>query len=179
MAAAGDVNGDGFGDLLIGSPTARSGFGGFGLVRPTGPGAAFAYYGTLPASLASLLGLTTVEVLDSGECVLGADPCILDSYAWSGDESSTLLANTENDLAAGVGLSPRQLERLFRQHLDSTPKRYYLELRLRRARQLLLNSALPVLDVAFACGFVSGSHFSKCYREHFATMPHEERSVAA
>ncbi len=83
------------------------------------------------------------------------------------------------DLAAGVGLSPRQLERLFRQHLDSTPKRYYLEIRLRRARQLLLNSALPVLAVAFACGFVSGSHFSKCYREHFATMPHEERSVAA
>ena len=83
------------------------------------------------------------------------------------------------ELAASVGLSTRQLERLFRKHLDSTPKHYYLELRLRRARQLLLQTSMSVLGVALACGFVSASHFSKCYREHFGRTPRDERREAA
>ncbi len=64
------------------------------------------------------------------------------------------------DLADSVDLSTRQLERLFRKNLASTPKHYYVELRLRRARQLLLQTSMSVLDVALACGFVSASHFS-------------------
>jgi len=82
-------------------------------------------------------------------------------------------------LAASVGLSTRQLERLFRKHLKSTPKHYYLELRLRRSRQLLLQTSMSVLGVALACGFVSASHFSKCYREFFGRTPREERRAAA
>src|SRR3546814_413756 len=69
------------------------------------------------------------------------------------------------DLADSVDLSSRQLERLFRKYLRRTPTRYYLELRLNRARLLLLQTDMSVLDVALACGFVSASHFSKCYRE--------------
>lgn len=83
------------------------------------------------------------------------------------------------DLAASVGLSPRQLERLFRKHLDATPKHYYLELRLHRARQLLMQTGMSVLDVALACGFVSASHFSKCYREFFGNTPREDHRAAA
>ncbi len=83
------------------------------------------------------------------------------------------------DLAASVGLSTRQLERLFHAHLGTTPKRHYLEIRLRRARQLLFHSGLSMLDVALACGFVSGSHFAKCYREHFGATPRQERGLAA
>ncbi len=79
-------------------------------------------------------------------------------------------------LAAHTGVSTRQLERLFRKYLQRTPTRYYLELRLDRARGLLTQTAMSVLDVALACGFVSASHFSKCYRESFGKTPREERA---
>ena len=79
------------------------------------------------------------------------------------------------DLAETVGLSPRQLERLFRKLLNESPTRYYLGLRLDRARYLLLQTSLSILNVALACGFVSASHFSKCYREHFGWAPSDER----
>jgi len=79
------------------------------------------------------------------------------------------------ELARRAGLSTRQLERLFRRYLGRTPTRYYLELRLIRARALLTQTAMSILNVALACGFVSASHFSKCYREFFNKMPREER----
>jgi transcriptional regulator GlxA family with amidase domain len=81
------------------------------------------------------------------------------------------------ELAHRADLSSRQLERLFRKYLGRTPTRYYLELRLDRARLLLTQTSLSVLDVALACGFVSASHFSKCYREHYKKTPREERLV--
>ena len=81
----------------------------------------------------------------------------------------------EPPLQVGPGSPPRQLERLFRKYLQRTPPRYYLELRLSRARSLLGQTAMSVLGVALACGFVSASHFSKCYREFFHKTPREER----
>ncbi len=80
-----------------------------------------------------------------------------------------------SQLAADVGMSTRQLERLFRRYLDRSPKRYYLELRLQKARHLLLQTNMSVINVALACGFASPSHFSKCYRSHFNTTPYRER----
>ena len=82
-------------------------------------------------------------------------------------------------LAENVGMSTRQLERLFRRYLDRSPKRYYLELRLEKARRLLLQTDMSVINVALACGFTSPSHFSKCYRAHFNRTPYRERGVAA
>ncbi len=79
------------------------------------------------------------------------------------------------ELARTVSLSPRQLERLFRKNLNRSPTHYYLGLRLDRARFLLLQTSLSILNVALACGFVSASHFSKCYREHFGWPPSDER----
>jgi len=79
------------------------------------------------------------------------------------------------EIARYVGLSRRQIERLFHQHMGRSPARYYLEIRLDRARHLLAQSALPVVDVAIACGFVSASHFSKCYREMYGKSPLQER----
>ena len=79
------------------------------------------------------------------------------------------------ELAARVGLSPRQMERLFRVHLDCTPSRYYLDARLKRARILLSQTSLSVLEVAIACGFASASHFAKCYRQLFGRPPRQER----
>ena len=86
---------------------------------------------------------------------------------------------SRDDLARSVGLSTRQLERLFGDKLGGTPRRYYLVLRLRHARQLLLQTDLSVLGAALACGFVSASHFSKCYREYFGKTPRDERREAA
>ncbi len=82
------------------------------------------------------------------------------------------------ELAERAGLSTRQLERLFRKYLNRTPARYYLELRLSRARLLLTQTNMSVIDVALACGFVSASHFSKCYRDYFGRTPRRERGLA-
>ena len=84
---------------------------------------------------------------------------------------------TQTDLADRAGLSTRQLERLFRKYLGATPTRYYLTLRLQRARQLLVQTSMSILSVALACGFVSASHFSKCYRECFGRTPRAERAI--
>ena len=80
-------------------------------------------------------------------------------------------------LAKSAGLSTRQLERLFRKYLNRSPARYYLELRLNKARLLLLQTDMSVIDVALACGFVSASHFSKCYRDFFGRTPRKERGL--
>ena len=81
------------------------------------------------------------------------------------------------DLAEEVGMSTRQLERLFRRYLNRSPKRYYMELRLARARNLLMQTDLSVINVALACGFASPSHFSKCYRAQYGTTPYRERGA--
>ncbi len=81
------------------------------------------------------------------------------------------------DLAEDVGMSTRQLERLFARYLSRSPKRYYMELRLQKARNLLLQTDMSVINVALACGFASPSHFSKCYRAHYKTTPYRERGT--
>jgi transcriptional regulator GlxA family with amidase domain len=78
-------------------------------------------------------------------------------------------------LAKDVAMSTRQLERLFRRYLNRSPKRYYMELRLSKARNLLMQTDMSVINVALACGFASPSHFSKCYRAQYNTTPYRER----
>jgi transcriptional regulator GlxA family with amidase domain len=80
-----------------------------------------------------------------------------------------------DELAGYVGISRRQLERLFRTYLDCTPSRYYLELRLRNARMLLLQTENSIVEISLMCGFISTPHFSKCYREMFGLPPRDER----
>jgi len=82
---------------------------------------------------------------------------------------------SQTALAQKANLSTRQLERLFRKYLSTTPTRYYLNLRLARARQLLRQTSMSILSIALACGFVSASHFSKCYREVYGRTPRAER----
>lgn len=96
----------------------------------------------------------------------------------------TMEQNTEepispSELAKGAHMSTRQLERLFRRYLNRSPKRYYMELRLEKARNLLLQTDMTVINVALACGFTSPSHFSKCYRNHFQRTPYRERGTLA
>ncbi|WP_242521532.1 GlxA family transcriptional regulator [Motiliproteus sp. SC1-56] len=96
-------------------------------------------------------------------------------------EAVTLMeANIEeplstDDLARHAGVSRRHLERLFKKHLQTVPSRFYLQLRMERARQLLQQSDRPILQVGLACGFSSASHFSTAYRTHFGITPRAER----
>lgn len=84
-----------------------------------------------------------------------------------------------HEIARLVGVSRRQLERLFKQHLDDMPSRHYAELRLARARRLLQHSGQSILQIALACGFASGSHFSNAYRARFGHTPRDERRQRA
>jgi transcriptional regulator GlxA family with amidase domain len=78
-------------------------------------------------------------------------------------------------LAKAVGISARHLQRLFLSQLGTTLERHLFAIRLDHARQLLRQSTLPVLDVAFASGFVSASHFSRVYKVQFGISPRQER----
>jgi len=82
-----------------------------------------------------------------------------------------------DEIASATGLSRRQIERLFKRHLNCVPKRYYLQMRLRRARELLLQTSMPIIDITTACGFQSPPHFSRCYRAQFGCPPSAERQT--
>jgi len=82
-----------------------------------------------------------------------------------------------DEIAAATELSRRQIERLFKRHLNCVPNRYYLQLRLRRARELLLQTSMPIIDITTACGFQSPPHFSRCYRARFGCPPSAERLI--
>jgi len=85
---------------------------------------------------------------------------------------------SQSELAEYVDLSRRQLQRLFQKNVLCTPSRYYLQLRLQRARELLLQSDLSLVEIAVQTGFVSSSHFSKCYKELYGYSPSNERRAA-
>jgi len=82
---------------------------------------------------------------------------------------------SRDELARYLNLSTRGIERLFQKHLNTSPARFYLELRLIRARQLLTQSNDSVADIGIACGFVSAAHFSRCFSERFACTPRDLR----
>ncbi|MEO1681066.1 MAG: GlxA family transcriptional regulator [Pseudomonadota bacterium] len=80
------------------------------------------------------------------------------------------------EIARELGISVRQLERLFGKHLNTSPKKYYMEMRLERARSLLLQTEMAIVDIAIACGFQSPGHFSRVYRTAFGVPPMMQRS---
>lgn len=76
-----------------------------------------------------------------------------------------------DDLAACAGVSKRHLERRFFRFVGAAPARYYLELRLTRARQLVLQTNRSITDIAMATGLVSMPHFHKRFRDFFDAAP--------
>ncbi|SDK20628.1 GlxA family transcriptional regulator [Pseudomonas indica] len=83
-----------------------------------------------------------------------------------------------SEIARYVGISRRQLERQFCHHVNATPTRYYLELRLTYARQLLQHTNKPIAEVSVASGFVTASHFYRRFRSLFGITPRQFRSHA-
>ena len=81
------------------------------------------------------------------------------------------------EIAFHSGVSTRQLERLFQKHLANSPKRFYLQLRLKHARDKIINTSHSILDVALSCGFTAPTHFSKCYKDFFGMSPRQDRSA--
>lgn len=81
-----------------------------------------------------------------------------------------------DDIAQYAGCSRRHLERLFIRHVNATPQRYYMELRLTRARQLVQNTNMTLSEISVACGFATLSHFCRCFRQLFGMVPREFRA---
>ena len=79
------------------------------------------------------------------------------------------------ELAQLCQTSQRQLQRLFRRNLSLTPEQYYVAVRLGRARRLLQQTSMSVMDITVACGFRSPCHFSRSYRALFGHAPSRER----
>ena len=82
---------------------------------------------------------------------------------------------SQMDIAAYAGVSRRQLQRLFHRYLLCTPSRYYSQIRLARARELLHQTSMSLVEISALTGFISSSHFSKSYKEHFGHSPSAER----
>jgi len=80
-----------------------------------------------------------------------------------------------SDLVEHIGISHRELERLFKQHLQQTPKAFYRQLRLERARRMLQQTRDSVTAISMACGFASLSHFTRSYQQLFSKKPSQER----
>lgn len=80
-----------------------------------------------------------------------------------------------DELANCTGMSRRRIERLFQSNLSASPSRYYLELRITHARRLLLQGNDSVATIAAACGFLSSTHFSHCFKDYFGASPSQIR----
>ena len=92
-----------------------------------------------------------------------------------------MLSNTEEilsskEISRQVGISTRQLERLFSKYRQKSLHRYYLETRLDKARHLILYTGMTLLQISIATGFSSQSHFTRCYKNLFAKTPSSERN---
>lgn len=111
---------------------------------------------------------------------IGDDPLLPQKLR---DMLQIMAANIEepisvDELAELVCISRRQVERLFQTHLNTSPGRYYLEQRITHARRLVLQSNDSITNIAIACGFVSTSHFSNCYKEYYGMSPSIAREQA-
>jgi transcriptional regulator GlxA family with amidase domain len=82
------------------------------------------------------------------------------------------------ELAANAGISRRQIERQFKQLLDEAPAQTYRNIRLDRARTLLMETDLSVMQVAMAAGFNSNSVFTRHYKERYGETPLGHRGRA-
>lgn len=129
--------------------------------------------------IADALGLNTLRTADERQRI----PYVTapgESNPRLNDALQLMQANIEeplttDEIAQLAGISRRQLERLFRQYLNAMPAKYYLNLRLAKARTQLQRSSQSVVQISLACGFASAAHFSNAYRERFGVTPREDR----
>lgn len=78
-------------------------------------------------------------------------------------------------IAQQIGISKRQLERLFGKYLNTAPKKYMMEMRLEKAQHLLLQTEMSITEIALACGFDSSGNLSRAYKTAFGISPAMQR----
>ena len=121
----------------------------------------------LPRGSECPVRLPRAQAIDSGRDALIAAVGYLETHS---DEELSI-----GSIASAIGRSRRQVERLFRTHLDITPTQYLADLRLERACVLMQDTSLGITDVALAVGFPSDASFRKHYRRRFGTAPRVAR----
>lgn len=84
-----------------------------------------------------------------------------------------------DDLAGRLGLSPRQLQRLFRQYLGTTPQAHARAVRLRLAAWMLGQTDKSIAAVASDCGFADAAHMGRVFRAQYGMAPGAWRRQAA
>lgn len=76
-----------------------------------------------------------------------------------------------DQLAQHMNLSARAMERLFQRHLHTSPARYYLQMRLERAHDHLLQGDMSIGKISDMCGFASQAHFSRAFQRRYGVPP--------
>ncbi|MDR2387389.1 MAG: GlxA family transcriptional regulator [Deltaproteobacteria bacterium] len=117
--------------------------------------------------------MTHAQVPYLGDSLESIDPRVRKATIFMERNLSMPLSSEQT--AREVGLSSRQLERLFWAGLKESPAGYFRKLRLRRAHWLLRHSDLSVTNIALECGFNNGSHLAKCYKNYFGHSPRRVR----
>ncbi|SLN65215.1 HTH-type transcriptional regulator CdhR [Roseovarius albus] len=79
------------------------------------------------------------------------------------------------ELCNFIGVSQRHLDRLFKGYVKTSPRLYYRDIRLDRARGLVTQTELPISEVALACGFPNHVYFSRAYKRRFGVPPNQDR----
>jgi transcriptional regulator GlxA family with amidase domain len=85
---------------------------------------------------------------------------------------------TVEDVAAACGVSARSVFLQFRRTHGMSPMGWLRQLRLEKARRLLMDGEASVISVGLRCGFSSLGHFAQRYRERFGELPSATRSNA-
>ena len=83
------------------------------------------------------------------------------------------------DIASSAGLSPSSVVRAFRQRLNTTPAQFLIGQRIERARNLLVETALPLKSIAWEAGFATERYFCHCFRERTGLTPGAYRRQGA
>ena len=149
---------------------------------------------TIDMMLALISEIAGIEIADKTATILRYERHAKPSdFSWTIGRLGTIALNSqlqaavecmnshiENPLSLAkicteVSLSPPRLRRIFRNFLGTSPGRYYLNLRLERASQLLKWSNLKLIEIAAASGFTDSAAFSNAYRKHRGCTPSDER----
>ncbi|VFS22637.1 AraC family transcriptional regulator [Enterobacter cancerogenus] len=81
------------------------------------------------------------------------------------------------DLASQAALSEYHFARMFRQSMGQAPHQYVMHRRMEKAKALIQHTAMPLTDIAMACGFNSASHFSNRFRSVLGVTPSQLRAT--
>jgi transcriptional regulator GlxA family with amidase domain len=81
-------------------------------------------------------------------------------------------------LAAMVGLSRRQLERIFIDKTGMSPAKAYNRVRMERAKSILAQSKAPLIEIALDVGFENASQFTRTFKRTFGQTPSQHRAAS-